>query len=43
VEILYFTRTSQDDYEQLLSLDVLEIQDGLEGNPDAILTEYQLP
>ena len=37
---LYFTRTSQDDYKQLFSLDVLGLQDGPVGDPDAVLTEF---
>jgi hypothetical protein len=37
---LYFTKTSQDDYKQLFSLDVLGLQDGPVGDPDAVLTEF---
>jgi hypothetical protein len=37
---LYFTRTSQNDYKQLFSLDVLGLQDVPLGDPDAVLTEF---
>ncbi len=37
---VYFTRTSQNDYKQLFSLDVLGLQEGPIGDLDGVLTEF---